>query len=88
MTTHDEEHLRVLRHMLGIDRAREPYRDHYSANAGDPKLEKMRELGLVEFVRPPLSGQPHCTYQTTQLGRELALASAEKSAMRGRRSAK
>ena len=79
MTTYDEEHLRVLRHMLGIDDPRvrrAPYRDHYCAAEGEQraKLERMRELGLVG----PVSGEWTSYYQTTELGRKLALESAKK----------
>ncbi|HEX5461860.1 MAG TPA: hypothetical protein VFX20_17990 [Steroidobacteraceae bacterium] len=47
----DAEQLRVLRHMLGIDRPDvrdpKPYRDYYCANPGDPTMHELVRLGAV-----------------------------------------
>ncbi len=51
-TAPNDERLRILRHMLGIDRPEEkapaPYRNRYCANSGDRALQELAELGLVE----------------------------------------
>lgn len=47
------EQLRVLRHMLGIDKPWEdnpkPYRDYYCANPGDPTMVKLVRVGAVRI---------------------------------------
>lgn len=78
-----DEQLRILRHMLGINkRAKcEPYRDYFSANAGDPRLAEMAKAGLVVLAipaRPGRDGEAYGNgevYVTTRKGRELAIAS-------------
>jgi hypothetical protein len=71
------EQLRVLRHMLGIDKRErcEPYRDHYCANEGDEELAEMARAGLVRLARRPTPGLPYDTYVTTPRGREAAIES-------------
>lgn len=72
---HDAEHLRVLRHMLGIntpdDRVPKPYRDYYCANPGDKKLHAMMALGLVEIYR----SDKYEWFTTTDAGRAAGMAS-------------
>lgn len=45
------EQLRILRHMLGIDRPEmdvpKPYRDYYCANPGEPAMLELECLGAV-----------------------------------------
>lgn len=80
-TTLTEEDLDTLRHMLGINDARKPpkpYRDHYCANAGDKKLERLEALGMVRIVRKPDPMIPYVTYSTTEAGRAAAMVSATK----------
>lgn len=47
------EQLRVLRHMLGIDRPEmdvpKPYRDYYCANPGDPTMVELVRVGAVRL---------------------------------------
>lgn len=68
--------LATLRHMLGItdpfaDRP-EPYRNYYCANAEDPHLHALADLGAVE-----LYGQRdgYEWFRCTEAGRAAALAS-------------
>lgn len=72
------EHAATLRHMLGIDRPNErnpkPYRDYYCACPGDPEIEAMAALGLVERYEPRTPSEWHW-YRTTHAGREAAFAS-------------
>lgn len=75
-----DEQLRILRHMLGIDdpyRRPVPYRDHYCANPGDPKLIELERLGMVEAFRSFL-GETYTTYRTTEAGRKAAIESWHK----------
>lgn len=71
-----DEQLRVLRHMLGINKPREaapiPYRDRYCAPVGDPALEALVAAGAVE--RYAEEGG-YSWYRTTPAGREAAIAS-------------
>ncbi len=71
-----DEQLRVLRHMLGIDKPYErepkPYRDYYCANPGDEKLYEMERVGAVRMYAA------HSGYEwftCTDAGRAAALAS-------------
>jgi hypothetical protein len=47
------EQLRVLRHMLGIDKPEmdqpNPYRDYYCANPGDPTMVELTRVGAVRL---------------------------------------
>lgn len=73
------EQLRILRHMLGIERpdlkVPHPYRDYYCANKGDAALQQMAADGLVECYA---IDQHYDWYRTTATGREAAIASHER----------
>jgi len=49
----DTEQLRILRHMLGIDKPWEdnpkPYRDYYCANPGDPSMVELARVGAIRL---------------------------------------
>lgn len=51
--TLNPEQLRVLRHMLGIDKPEldrpEPYRNYYCANPGDPTMVELARVGAVRL---------------------------------------
>lgn len=70
------EQLRVLRHMLGIDRpdAAKPvsYRDYYCANPGDPDLIELARLGAVRLYD---TRGGYEWYTCTDEGRAAAIAS-------------
>lgn len=70
------EQLRVLRHMLGIDRPErdrpEPYRDYYCANPGDPKMVELVRLGAVQLYS---TRDGYEWYTCTDAGRAAAIAS-------------
>lgn len=80
-TTFTADDERVLRHMLGIDKPSErdpqPYRNRYAANPGDPKLERLASLGLVELVRRAGTGVfgAYDCYRATPRGEQVARAS-------------
>jgi hypothetical protein len=71
-----DEHLRLLRHMLGINkpevRSPTPYRDYYCANRGDPDLQALADLGAVRRYR---QCDDYDWYTTTEAGRAAAIAS-------------
>lgn len=70
------EQLRVLRHMLGIDRPDVtkpvPYRDYYCANPGDPDLAELARLGAVRLYD---TRGGYEWYTCTDEGRAAAIAS-------------
>lgn len=70
------EQLRILRHMLGIDRPTErdpqPCRDYYAAYKGE---SKMRELEAAGAVRLYAECEFYHWYTTTDAGRAAAIAS-------------
>jgi hypothetical protein len=72
----DPEQLRVLRHMLGIDRPDvakpEPYRDYYCANPGDPDLVELARVGAVRLYD---TRGGYEWYTCTDEGRAAAIAS-------------
>lgn len=74
-----DEQLRILRHMLGIDKpdeaAPEPYRDYYCACRGDANLEALASLGAVRLYR---RSDRYDWYCTTGAGRAAAIASHRK----------
>lgn len=74
-----DEHLRILRHMLGIDKPEErdpkPYRDYYCANKGNACLLQMERQGAVRLYR---QCEDYDWYTTTEAGREAAIASHRK----------
>ena len=43
-----ERQREILRHALGLNRSRKPYRDHYYTKAADPELEGMVSMGLMK----------------------------------------
>lgn len=71
-----DEQLRILRHMLGIDRPEEkdptPYRNYYCASREAAALQELAELGLVEKFA---TGRHYDWYRCTELGKAAALAS-------------
>lgn len=72
----NDEQLRILRHMLGIDVDDTPnpseYRDYYCANRDDPVLCGMAGLGVVERYA---SDHHYDWYRTTGVGKAVARAS-------------
>ena len=84
MSAVSDEDLRVLRHMLGIDKPEhrdpEPYRNYYCADPGDLKLASMADRGLVALRRRPTSVYPYDTYVATEEGIRLARQSARQRA--------
>jgi hypothetical protein len=74
-----DNHLGVLRHMLGIDtpRVKSPneYRDYYCANPGSIALLELEAFGMV--VRYSEEGGYHW-FKTTDLGKEKARESQQK----------
>lgn len=70
------EHLKILRHMLGIDVDDTPnpreYRDYYCSNRDDPVLWEMANLGVVERYA---SDRYYDWYRTTDAGKDAARAS-------------
>lgn len=70
------EQLRVLRHMLGIDRPDVakpvPYRDYYCANSGDSDLVELARLGAVRLYD---TRGGYEWYTCTDEGRAAAIAS-------------
>lgn len=70
------EQLRVLRHMLGIDRPEmdvpKPYRDYYCASSCDPTMSELARLGAVRLY----DARSDCEWYTcTPEGRAAAIAS-------------
>jgi hypothetical protein len=72
----NKEQLRVLRHMLGIDkpyiRNPIPYRDYYCARKGDTELQELAEHGAVSLYR---QCETYDWYRTTEAGKAAAIAS-------------
>lgn len=72
----DVEQLRVLRHMLGIDKPAEanpkPYRDYYCASPDDPTMLELARVGAVE--RYAVQGG-YEWYRCTPAGRAAGIAS-------------
>jgi hypothetical protein len=70
------EQLRVLRHMLGIDRPDMekpvPYRDYYCANPGDPTMVELARVGAVELYA---TRRGYEWYRCTEQGRAAGIAS-------------
>lgn len=68
-----EEHLRILRHMLGIDtpwiKNPNEYRDYYCANPGYGPLLELEKMGMV--VKYSEGGGYHW-FKTTDMGKEAA----------------
>jgi hypothetical protein len=75
-TTLTDEQLDTLRHMLGINdpsqRAPVPYRNHYAANPGDPKLVELERLGMVELCRRAGGAFEYDFYRCTDAGQTAA----------------
>lgn len=71
-----KEHLKILRHMLGINKpeARNPipYRDYYCAPKGDTELQALATLGAVALYR---QCEVYDWYRTTEAGKAAAIAS-------------
>lgn len=72
----NEEQLRVLRHMLGIDKpwedAPKPYRNYYCASSCDPTMSELARLGAVRLY----DARSDCEWYTcTDEGRAAAIAS-------------
>lgn len=70
------EQLRVLRHMLGIDKPEQdhpkPYRDYYCANPGDPTLVELARAGAVRLYD---TRGGYEWYTCTDAGRAAGIAS-------------
>lgn len=70
------EQLRILRHMLGIDRPEvaqpKPYRDYYCANPGDPSMVELERLGAVKQYD---DRGDYAWYTCTDEGRAAGMAS-------------
>lgn len=70
------EQLRILRHMLGIDRPEmdepKPYRDYYCANPGDPSMVELERVGAV---RQYDNRGEYAWYTCTPAGRAAGIAS-------------
>jgi len=70
------EQLRILRHMLGIDRPDvmnpKPYRDYYCANPGDQALHELARLGAVRLYD---TRGGYEWFTCTEVGRAAAIAS-------------
>lgn len=73
------DHLRTLRHMLGIDTdtPRKPYRDRYLAQPGCPKMGELEALGAVRRGRTPSFVGDLELWVTTEAGRAAAIGSHE-----------
>lgn len=75
--------LDVLRHMLGLpdewERPAAPFRNHYASEPGDPQLEVLHAMGLVERTgsRPAIFGDL-VFYRATGDGRGAAIASVRR----------
>lgn len=71
-----DEHLIILRYMLGINtpdaRRPRPYRDYYCAGKGDENLRELQRLGAVALYR---TDDHYEWYTTTPSGRAAAMAS-------------
>jgi hypothetical protein len=70
------EQLRVLRHMLGIDKPWEdspkPYRNYYCASSCDPTMSELARIGAVQLY----DARSDCEWYTcTDAGRAAAIAS-------------
>jgi hypothetical protein len=72
----DVEQLRVLRHMLGIDRPEmdqpKPYRDYYCASPDDPTMQELLRVGAVELYATQGGYE---WYRCTPAGRAAGIAS-------------
>lgn len=70
------EQLRILRHMLGIDRPEmdepKPYRDYYCANPGDPSMVELERIGAVRLYD---TRGDYAWYTCTSEGRAAGIAS-------------
>lgn len=70
------EELRILRHMLGIDKPHvrhpKPYRNYYCANPGDPELHALMAAGAVRLYSQ--SGG-YESFTCTEAGRIAAVES-------------
>lgn len=66
-----ERQLRMLRHALGLDQAKESYRNHYCANPGDTDCARLVAYGLMEHVRTGVPTGGLETFRVTELGRAV-----------------
>jgi hypothetical protein len=71
-----DEHLKVLRHMLGINdpymAKPESYRDYYCANIGNKTLHELKKLGMVRLY---FTCDKYEWFTTTDLGKSKAIES-------------
>ena len=73
MTSLTTEQIRILRHSLGLTRAREPYRNHYVLGErhtawGD--VQELTRLGLMEEVERSAGERDSFIYQMTEKGKD------------------
>lgn len=73
-----DDHLKVLRHMLGIDvvdrRAPKEYRNYYCATPGDPLLLELLDAGMVIMYR---KCDQYEWFTATEAGKVAARASQQ-----------
>ena len=71
-----DKQLRILRHMLGINkpnvRAPKPYRNYYCAGKGDEELAALERTGAVECY---CRDEEYDWYRCTEAGKAAAIAS-------------
>lgn len=79
-TSISEDHLGVLRHMLGIDSSRptEPSRNHYAVCPGSPDDTEMREMVKLGLVKYYGKAWEYHFYQATERGTRSAIDSHKK----------
>lgn len=69
------DHVHILQHSLGLDRDhRDPWRNYYAAEDGDPALEALVSLDLMTRGRLLPDGQGLRYYHVTDVGIGAALA--------------
>ena len=66
----DPEELQAIRQALGLDRAAEPYRNHYVAPADDPLAARLVQRGLLRPGRATSAGL--MLFEVTVPGARLA----------------
>jgi len=66
-----EEQHKLLRHSLGLDRRKEPYRNYYAAPKDSDKCAELVEIGLM--WKSVTREGPYIYFHVTKLGMEIAL---------------
>ena len=73
-----QDHIRILHHTLGLDRAKKPYRNFFAAPAGGNDLceDLVRDGFMQRFLHEGV--QDGVMYSATYLGKDLAAATKKK----------